>query len=324
MKKGDAMCFRAVAAIVLALAVGLAAGPAQASVPIHTVLAFNPAAGEFPEGIAIDKRGNLYTSLIEPVGEVRVLRPGGEQQVVAHFPVSGFGPLGLAADAAGALYVAVASFDPATEGVYRIHPDGTSTRLPGTGSILFPNGIALDKRGAIYATDSISGAVWRIPPGGSAELWAQSPLLEGNGSAGLGFPIGANGIAFRPGQVIVANTEGGSLVRIPVEPNGSAGTPAVIAQGPDLFGADGVALGVLGNVYVAVNTQSMLLRVSPGGATTTLATAADGLENPASLAFGTGMGQRRTLFLTNFAIFSATPHPAVLAAAVGEPGLPLP
>src|SRR5919198_139186 len=235
MKKGDAMCFRAVAAIVLALAVGLAAGPAQASVPIHTVLAFNPAAGEFPEGIAIDKRGNLYTSLIEPVGEVRVLRPGGEQQVVAHFPVSGFGPLGLAADAAGALYVAVASFDPATEGV--------------------------------------SGAVWRIPPGGSAELWAQSPLLEGNGSAGLGFPIGANGIAFRPGQVIVANTEGGSLVRIPVEPNGSAGTPAVIAQGPDLFGADGVALGVLGNVYVAVNTQSMLLRVSPGGATTTLATA---------------------------------------------------
>ncbi|HXJ65413.1 MAG TPA: SMP-30/gluconolactonase/LRE family protein, partial [Actinomycetota bacterium] len=182
----------------------------------------------------------------------------------------------------------------------------------------------LDKQGTIYATDSISGAVWRIPRGGSAAIWAQSPLLQGNGAAGLGFPLGANGIALRHGRVIVSNTEGGSLVRIPVERDGSAGTPAVIAQGPNLFGADGVALSVHGNIYVAVNSQSTLLCVDPGGSITTLATSADGLENPASPAFGTGMGERKTLFLTNFAVFAASPNPALLAASVGEPGQPLP
>jgi sugar lactone lactonase YvrE len=318
------MRLRGVVASTLALAVVMVAGPAQANVPIRTVVAFNPGAGEFPEGLAIDKRGTTYVSLINPVGEIRVFGPAGEQGILTHFAVPGFGPLGLALDAPGNLYVAVASFEPATEGVYRVRRDGTCARLEGTGAILFPNGIAFDKHGTIYATDSIRGAVWRIPRGDSAEIWAQSPLLQGNGTAGLGFPLGANGIAFRHGQIIVTNTEGASLVRIPVEPDGSAGPPVVIAQRPELFGADGVALSVHGNIYVAVNPQNMLLRVAPDGAITTLATAADGLDNPASLAFGTGMGERKMLFLTNFAVFSASPNPALLAAAVGEPGQPLP
>src|SRR5438034_168815 len=79
------------------------------------------------------------------------------------------------------------------------------TRLPGTDGILFPNGVALDARGNIYATDSIGGSVWRISPGSSAELWFQSPLIAGDGSIGLGFPLGANGIAYRSHSVVVTN-----------------------------------------------------------------------------------------------------------------------
>ena len=318
------MRLRATLATTLAFAIVVSAGPASASVPIRTVVAFDPTAGEFPEGLTIDHRGTIYASLIEPVGEIRAFSRGGEQAVIAHLPVLGFGPLGLALDTAGHPYVAVASFDPSTEGVYRIHPDGSSSRIAGTGAIAFPNGIAFDKQGNLFVTDSIAGAVWRIAPGGSAEIWAQSPLLQGNGAAGLGFPIGANGIAVWHRQVIVANTEGASLVRIPVNPDGGSGPAAVIAQGPNLFGADGIALSVHGNIYVAVNSQSTLLRVAPNGSVTTLATAADGLENPASLAFGTGRAQRKTLFMTNFAVFSSSPSPAILAAAVGEPGQPLP
>jgi hypothetical protein len=36
------------------------------------------------------------------------------------------------------------------------------------------------------------------------------------------------------------------------------------------------------------------------------------------------MGDRKSLFVTNFAVFSSAPTPALLKVAVGEPGLPLP
>jgi hypothetical protein len=96
-------------------------------------------------------------------------------------------------------------------------------------------------------TDSIAGAVWRIPQGGTAELWIQSPLLQGTGVFGTGFPIGANGIAYHRGSVIVANSEQATLVRIPVRPGGDAGVASVMAGDPTLFGADGLALGANGD-----------------------------------------------------------------------------
>ncbi len=309
-------------ALVLAIVTG--GGTANAGIPIQTVVSFDPSAGQFPESLTVDKTDDVFVSLINPVGDILEVRPNGESSVFAHFDVGGFGPLGVKADPSGTLYVDVSTFDPATRGVYRVRPDGTSTRLPGTGAIAFPNDLALDKRGNIYATDSIAGAVWRIPRGGSAAIWFQSPLLEGTGAFGLGFPLGANGIAIRHGQLIVANTEGGRIVRIPIQHDGSAGTAATIVDGPSVFGVDGIALSVHGDIYAAVNSQNTLVRVTSAGSVETLATAADGLDNPSSVAFGSGKGDRQNLFIDNFSVFSATPHPGVLKAAVGEPGQPLP
>jgi len=310
--------------VVFLLAVfALTAGVARAAAPIETVVAFNPAAGEFPEGLTVGVTGTAYVSLIAPVAQIRKIDRDGSQSVLAQFGAAGFGPLGLAISSAGDLYVCLASFDPATRGVYRVTPDGTATRLPGTGAILFPNGIALDPHGDVYATDSIAGAVWKIPRGGAAQPWFSSPLLAGDGSVGLGFPLGANGIAFGKNEVVVTNTEGARLLRIPVLPDGSAGAATVVAEGPALAGADGVALDVFGDAFVAVNSQNMLVQVEPDGSHTTRATAADGLDNPASLAFGTSHGERKTLYISNFAVFSAAPKPALLRLAVGVPGEPL-
>lgn len=309
---------------VLVLAIVAGGGTANASIPIQTVVSFDPSAGEFPESLTVDKTNDVFVSLVNPVGDIREFRPNGDSSVFAHFDVGGFGPLGLKVDPSGIVYVAVSSFDPATRGVYRVRSDGTSARLPGTDGMAFPNDLALDKRGNIYATDSIGGAVWRIPRGGSAEIWFQSPLLQGTGAFGLGFPLGANGIAIRHEQIIVANTEGGRIVRIPIQQDGSAGTAVTIADGPSLFGADGIALSVHGDIYVAVNPQNTLVRVTSTGSIETLATAVDGLDNPSSVAFGSGKGDRQSLFLANFSVFSASPHPGVLKVAVGEPGQPLP
>jgi sugar lactone lactonase YvrE len=241
-------------------------------------------------------------------------------QVVA--PGSGNGPIGMAVDAPGNVYVATATFDPATSGVYKIARDGSFTRLPGTGAIAFPNGVALDKNGDVYVTDTIGGAVWRVPGNGSpATKWFESPLLVGDGSFGLGFPLGANGIAYRQNELVVGNTEKARLVRIPINPDGSAGTASILAEGLALLGVDGITFDVHGNVWACVIAQSTIVSVSPSGGITTIATAADGLDWASSLAFG----KNTDLWVVNFAIGPpGGPGPAVLLLDAGVKGQPLP
>jgi hypothetical protein len=60
---------------------------------------------------------------------------------------------------------------------------------------------------------------------------------------------------------------------------------------------------------------------------TTLLTEDDGLKNPASIAFGTGKGNRERISITNYAVIppgSDMFDPSVLKYDVGVPGLPSP
>ncbi|HLE98601.1 MAG TPA: NHL repeat-containing protein [Gaiellaceae bacterium] len=301
--------------------------PLQAAAAGHvqTLISFDPAT-EHPEGLAVSKTGDILLSMTS-TGELRKISPDGTQSTLATLPaVPGFGPLGLAVDAPGNVYAAVVTNDPATHGVYRVAPDGGFTRLPGTAAIEFPNGVALDKRGNLYVTDTVGAAVWRIPRGGEAEPWAEHELLAGDRSFGFPFPIGANGIAYDHGSLVVAVSEGARLVRIPILPDGSAGDVEVLAEHGLLYGADGLALDVHGNVYVAVIVQSSVVRVSGGGGPPeVLATAANGLDFTSSLAFGTGKGDRKAAFLVNFAIGPpGGAGPALLRMNVGVPGAPQP
>lgn len=317
------MPLRAIPAMLVVITALLSTGVADATNHVRTVVSFDLAAGELPEGVAVDKRGNIFVSLIAPVSEIRKIRPDGMQTLLTDLPTTGIGPLGLAVDAIGNVYVGLVSLDPATQGAYRVSPDGTAARLPGTGAIGFANGLAFDDRGTLYVTDSIAGAVWRIPQGGTAELWIQSPLLEGTGVFGTGFPIGANGIAYHRGSVIVANSEQATLVRIPVRPGGDAGVPSVMAGDPTLFGADGLALGANGDVYVAVIASSTIVRVR-AGSIVTVADADDGINEASSIAFGNGQAGATTLYAVNFGFFSPAPTPELLAIAIGVPGQPMP
>lgn len=150
------------------------------------------------------------------------------------------------------------------------------------------------------------------------------PLLEGTGAMGSPFPIGANGIAFRHNRVLVSNTERGLLVEIPVQRDGSAGEAAIIAESDALFGSDGIAFDVHGNLYVVSAAQNTVARVRRDGAIETLATAGDGLNQPSTLAFGAGRSDNHTLFVANFSLFATDPTPGVLTVPVGKPGQPVP
>ena len=309
--------------VIAAAALLVPAVVAGAAVDVTVVVDYDAAAGELPEGVAVDKRGDVFVSL-SPLGQVRKISRDGSETTLAQVvpPGTGNGVVGLAVDAPGNVYVAAATLDPATSGVYKIARDGSFARLPGTGAIIFPNGVTLDKEGNVYVTDTILGAVWRVPgAGGPAELWYQSALLAGSGLFGFGFPLGANGIAFRQNAIVVGNTEGARLVRIEIEPDGNAGAATVLAEGLALLAVDGIAFDVHGNVWAAVIAQSTIVRVSPSGAVTTVATAADGLDWASSIAFG----KNGELWVVNFAIGPpGGPGPALLRFDVGVKGQPVP
>jgi sugar lactone lactonase YvrE len=305
-------------AVIVIAAAGLAASAGAASASHVSILErFDASKGEFSEGLALDRRGSAYVSFINPVAEVRKIGWDGRQSVVASFDVGGFGPLGLEFDRRGRLYVALSTFDPATRGIYVVQSDGSTTRLPGTEAIEFPNDITFDRRGNAYATDTIAGAVYRIPRGGSAELWYQDPVLLGDGSAQFGFPLGANGIVHQRRTLLVAVTEGARVVRIPIARDGSAGTASVVAEGPALYGADGIDIDGRGTAFVANLFQSTILKLNRSGGITTIATAADGLDDTSSVVHAHRGGPDR-LFAVNFAVIPPmTTGPALLSVALG-------
>jgi sugar lactone lactonase YvrE len=197
------------------------------------------------------------------------------------------------------------------------------------------NGLAFDHRGNLFVSESHDGGIWRLATDGTFAVWSDSTLLRGTTSAGpcglvhpavASFgPLGANGIAFnKHGDMLVANTDLGTIVRIPVKPDASAGTASVFA-GPacNLWGADGVAMDNEDNLYVAANAKGQIDRVDPSGGVQVLATGAP-LSFPSDIAFGTGLGDRKQIFITNFAAFPTSPGaPGVLALDVGIPGRPL-
>jgi sugar lactone lactonase YvrE len=315
------MRLRAFLATIAVTALLLPVAPAHAA-EVETLVSFDLGAGELPEGVAVDHRGNIFVSLTAPVSEIRKIAPGGEQTTLVDLGIGGFGPLGLAVDARGNVYAAASSFDPATQGVYRITPDGTATRLPGTEAIAFPNGLAFDQRGNLYVADS-TGVVWRIPRGGEAEVWSDDPLLVGDGSAGAGVPIGANGITYRTNEIVVGNTDLATLLSIPILPNGSAGDVTVIAEDPAIFGIDGLTVDVRGAIYACVIAQSTIVRID-GDGIETLADADDGIVGASSIAFGQGRRDHRSLYGVNFGVFSPQPMPSLFRLPVGVPGAPQP
>lgn len=318
-------------------------GPQDQDQGVQVVNAFAAENGELPEGIAIDKSGNTYVSVGYPFwfpveesfGEIWKISPEGEKTILHAFP-GGPGAAGLAVSPSGELYFAYPNPpDPATNGVYRFTGDGDIERLPGSENIVLSNGLALTKQGDLFVSDSALGAVWRIPDNGDeAEMWIQHDWLAGCDPDD--YAVGANGVALWKNGLYVASTSRGMLLYVPIQNDGSAGEIEIVTGDDDcdmdndeLYGMDGIALDVHGNVFALLVLQHKLVRIDPSdGSHTVLLTADDGLFNPASIAFGTGGGNRQDVFLSNFALLPPEPDaslgPGVLSYDVGVPGLPLP
>ncbi|MDH3227026.1 MAG: SMP-30/gluconolactonase/LRE family protein [Thermoleophilia bacterium] len=303
--------------IPIAIAAALTAIPlasaAQRVGPVETVVAFDAAAGELPEGVAVDRAGNRYVTLA-PLGQIVRIDKHGERSLFAQLPVGESGGLltGIRFDRSGNLWAALASFETATHGVWRITPGGKAERIAALSPTTLPNAFAFGAWGRTYVSDSFGGAVWALDPGQAPRIWAQDRLLEGTDPE---FMIGANGLEVRRGSLYVANTQKNLVARIAIGKDGEAGDIATYARDEQLAGADGILFDRRGRLYVAANARDALVVISPKGHR--VRTVVDeGLAFPASLAFGRGK-DRRSLLITNFD-FADRDEPALVKVRVGR------
>jgi sugar lactone lactonase YvrE len=310
---------------VIAAAVGvafgmLAAAPAGAfdrgDVDILTVLPDGTAGQPTSvEGLTVGPDGNIYVpsfgfnakGAITGNATLFVVRPDG--QLVRKVAIAGSSPhvLGLRFNPVNKALL-VLDFGAGT--VLNVNPVTGASSVFATptigGSGL--NALTFDKHGNAYISDSFNGIIWRAGlSGGAMSIWSKDPLL-GPGT-GLTPPFGANGIEFTNDgtTVLVANTAFHQIIKIPVNPDGSAGTASIFITG--INAPDGIAIDKHGNIWVCANQEDdVIVLDKTGKVIAKLGDFAGFDENgvarnfafPASLAFSL---DGKTLYVSNLTLF---------------------
>jgi sugar lactone lactonase YvrE len=277
------------------------------------------------EGVTVGPDGTVYTpsfgfnsdGALKGYGELFVFAPDG--QLVQHFPVMGSSPhlIGLVYQQSSK---SVLIADLGLGKVWKVNPKSKTTTLFMTAPKLTPSGpglnaLTIDKKGNVYVSDSFQGIIWQTDPnGGTPTAWYsptnQNDLLlpTANDNEPLIPPFGANGIEFNnEGTAMFAmNTAYHSIVKIPVNPDGSAGTGVTFTTG--LNAPDGVAVDGDDNLWVVANQGDEIVVVDPNGKVIakrgdfnglTDDGSIDGLLFPASLSFSPN---GKLLYVTNLAL----------------------
>lgn len=258
-----------------------------------------------PEGVAVDDDGRIWTGSAPGAGgaaatTARICKLSSRGRVLDVFTVgagaSGAVNIGglLFAPGDGLYFTDFGDFGPAANKRLLRLDLASLVIAPVASDFVSPNAIARDGAGNLYVSDSAQGAVFRIAADATRTktLWKQDPLLTTDNAA---LPFGANGLAFDDAHTFlyVANTGESTVLRIAVNPDGSAGEATLFADGATLggnalAGADGLAYRA-GDLYVCANQANEIQVLSTVGApaiTTRFAgTGADAFVFPASLAF---------------------------------------
>ena len=307
---------RVTGVVATACVVALTAGSAVAAGEVRTIVTFDPAAGEFPEGVVAAPNGAVYTGL-SGTGRLVQIAPDGVAHDLSLVPLAegDFGLTGMGMSSLGTVFGAVNSSDPALHGVlaFSTSTEGGSaagewSHLEGTEAIAMPNAIAFSDgeiaTEVMFITDSITGSVWRTEWRGSegwspAQLWIADPLLEGTGDLPFPFPVGANGVAVHDNVVYVGVTEQGNIVGIPIEVDGTAGEPFVHLELPGIS-IDGIAITDDGDFLVADPPANTVWLIGDDGVPMVMANADDGISGPTSVFVDAGL-ERQPVYVANMA-----------------------
>jgi gluconolactonase len=144
-----------------------------------------------------------------------------------------------------------------------------------------PNFSAFDGEGNLYVTDSgewgdDDGVIYRVAKDGTTVVWADLAPRFPNGCC----------LDADERTLLVVESHGRAIVRIPIREDGTAGEPQRVA---DLTGSqpDGIALAEDGSMFVGCYRPDSIFRVRPDGSFDVFAEDPDGvlLNQPTNVAF---------------------------------------
>jgi len=268
------------AGVATAAALGSPAGAVVRPVSAPSIVAsFNPAAGENPENLVAAGQGYVDATLNQ-AGRVVRISPAGAVSTLAQLP-KGARAMGITRTPAGRLFVSVGGNVPALQGIWEVSATGPAVRVAALPSPGFPNGLSSAADGTLYVADSAAGTVYRLAPGAvSVTVWLQAPVLA------PARQLGVNGVKVHHDAlgdaVYVSNTDAGTLIRIEVRPDGSAGGAVVRAKGIASFD-DFTFVPGTDTVVAAQNATDTVSLISPAGRVFPVLARSDGLAGPTSV-----------------------------------------
>ena len=231
---------------------------------------------DHPEGVAWGPDGRLIAG--GEAGQIYAVDPG-TGAVTEIASTDGF-LFGVTLDAEAAVY----GCDFGRAELVRVSPAGTVTSVSrGTVAdpMRVPNFAAFGDDATLYVTDSGTwgaddGVLFKVQPDGATEVWSRDVPAFPNGCC-----ITAEGDA-----LLVVESRGRRVVRVPIETSGAAGPVTVVA---DLTGSqpDGIALATDGTMFVGCYRPDRIWRIPPGGEPEIWVEDPDGvvLNQPANVAF---------------------------------------
>jgi gluconolactonase len=214
---------------------------------------------DHPEGVAWGPDSKVYAG-----GESgQIYRLDLADNSCETFANTGGFVLGLAHDATGSVYVC----DQGRKQIVKVTPSGdVSTYCEGNSDqkMRVPNYPVFDAEGNLYISDSgdwgaMNGFIWRIRPGGQAEIWDRQASGFTNGMC-----LGADGRS-----LYVVESSPPLISKIPFNADGSAGTRSVVVELPRTV-PDGIAFDMQGNLYISCYNPNIIFRYGMDGKLVTL------------------------------------------------------
>ncbi|MEZ4666309.1 MAG: SMP-30/gluconolactonase/LRE family protein [Anaerolineae bacterium] len=208
---------------------------------------------DHPEGVAWGPDGKVYAG--GEAGQVyRINLADGNTQTYAN--TGGF-VLGIAHDAAANAYLC----DQNLRQIVKVTPNGTTSPYSAGSAeqpMRVPNYPVFDAVGNLYVSDSgdwgqRNGFIWRIKPGGTADIWDR----QANGFTN-GMCLGPDG-----NSLFVVESSPPLISMININADGTAGERTIIVELPRNV-PDGVAFDAAGNLFISLYNPNIIYKFTNG------------------------------------------------------------
>lgn len=228
--------------------------------------------GSAAYGLAVGPDGLLYVGDVGGRrGEILVFGLDGGRQdriAVAAGPSGLVALRGMAFDRDGSLYVAdLADGQPERGRIVKVNARGRQSVF--ASGLTAPTALAIDRAGVVYVANALEGSVDWIGPDGASATFVEDERLRPSVRGG----VGASGLAFAADEsaLYIANFSANRILKLAINPDGSAGRLSVLVDAVELRGAGlvdgplGLAVDSQGNILVAVHRSDEIQVFSPRG-----------------------------------------------------------